>query len=133
MRQKFLLILFSFVYTSSFSQTIEYNGKNKYKLDQALKLIKNSDPSYYQILSSVAGKISTTKNNFSYPVLDSLGSDWILIQESMLFKDDYKYIASTIIHESLHLFYRTNGQYLNFSNVYEERGTGIFLRNEFSY
>jgi hypothetical protein len=120
MIHRFILISLLFVFKSSFSQTIEYNGNNRYKLEQAMYAIKTADPQYYQILSQVSDKISTSKYRFSYPVLDSLGYDWIMVQGSFLEEEDYKMIAASIIHESLHLYYRKTHQDVNFTNVYEE-------------
>lgn len=120
MIHKSLLISFLFVYTSSFSQTIEYNGKDKYKLEQAINAIKTADPAYAQILNFTGCKITLTSHRFSTIALDSLGSDWILVQSSYMKDEDYKMIAATIIHESLHLYYRKTGQYTGFANVYEE-------------
>lgn len=120
MIKRFILISLMLFSKSSFSQSIEYNGSNRYKLEQALNLIKLSDPEYYRVLNFSADKISVSKYMFSYPALDSLGSNWILVQRSYLVEEDYKMIAATIIHESLHLYYRKTGQYVNFKNVYEE-------------
>jgi hypothetical protein len=120
MIHRFVLIVFLFVYTSSFSQSIEYNGGDRYKLEQAINAIKTADPAYAQILNFTECKITLTQQRFSTIVLDSLGSDWILVQGSFIKEKDHKMIAATIIHESLHLYYRKTGQYTGFSNVYEE-------------
>jgi hypothetical protein len=82
------------------------------KIDSAIQLIKKTDLPKYQLLDSVCNSISFWISEFSSCELteDSIGKIYISVKDVKL--NSINNLASVLVHESFHLYFRKKGTIL---------------------
>lgn len=76
------------------------------KIDSALTVVKTTDPQKYELLVNVCGEVSFWLSNFSSCELTREGIGRIYVSVNDVKLNSINNLASILVHESLHLYFR---------------------------
>jgi hypothetical protein len=76
------------------------------KIDSALNVVKTTDPKKYEVIVSVCGEVSFWLGDFSSCELtkEDVGRIYVAVKDVKL--NSINNLASILVHESLHLYFR---------------------------
>jgi hypothetical protein len=106
--RKILFFLFLFFYLNSFAQQNLVNSQWKWKIDQALEIVKNNEPSLFEaIVKDSYIQLGEMNEDWgAYSKIEYVAGQkiqWILFNYKKINWLSRKRIASMIVHEALHL------------------------------
>lgn len=103
----FLLILFIIpLFTFSQIKINKTGDEWDKKIDSALNVVKTTDPQKYKLLVNVCGEVSFWLGDFSSCELTKEGVGRIYVSVKDVKLNSINNLASILVHESLHLYFR---------------------------
>lgn len=106
MRTIFLLLVTLPLFTFSQIRINKAGDEWDKKIDSALNVIKTTDPKKYNLLVNVCGEVSFWLGDFSSCELTKEGVGRIYVSVKDVKLNSINNLASILIHESLHLYFR---------------------------
>ena len=106
MRTIFLLLVTLPLFTFSQIRINKAGDEWDKKIDSALNVIKTTDPKKYNLLVNVCGEVSFWLGDFSSCELTKEGVGRIYVSVKDVKLNSINNLASILVHESLHLYFR---------------------------